>query len=204
MKLRQIAFALVATLMVATSSFAQCGTIPAAGQLTLRALAAKFPEQIRSQNDDERRAWALKAAQQLAFSVSPAYGTKRAGDGRPTTKDSVSRVINGRLCNWDLVNGATRELQFGNGEDITGQVFVPVTPADYLGAGNTGGAEPEPTPKPDPQPQPQMGAATSDLQQQQLAVLLQIVQQLQLQNAALMQGLADLRAQVASGVKIRF
>lgn len=122
-----------------------CGEVPALGQKLLRKLAEVYSDEIRSPDDEQRRVWAMRAAQQLAFSVSPEWGTKRADPGRPLSKDAVSRVINGRLCNWDIVNGATRELTFGHGEDITGQVFVPVQPKDHLGGTST------PIP-PDPEP----------------------------------------------------
>lgn len=74
------------------------------------------------------------------------------------------------------------------------------------------GAEPGSTPPgdtgstPDPHqiPPPATNAATAELQQQQLAVLLQIVAQLQAQNVALVQAVNDLKAQVAAGVQIRW
>ena len=121
-----------------------CGEIPARGQDVLRQLAAKFPDELRSADDNGRRAWALKAAQQLAFSIDQAWGSKRAGEGRPLTKDAVARYVGQTLCGWDLVNGTTRALTFGPGADISGQVFFPVDPIDHVG----GAVEP-PLPPPD-------------------------------------------------------
>ena len=123
----------------------ECGTVPAVGQALLKDLAAKFPALIKSANDDERRAWVLKAAEQLAFSVSPSWGTKRAGEGRPPSKDAIARMVDGALCSWDIVSGTTRELVFGQGEVMdAAQRFIPVTPTNHL-AGTT-------TPPPPPPP----------------------------------------------------
>lgn len=114
-----------------------CGQIPSAGQAALRALAAR-PEitaLIRSSNDDDRRQATRILAEQLCFTLGSEWGTKDAGGGRPPSKDSLSHFSNGTLCNWDYVNGTTRELVFGEGEDLTGQHFITVTPMDHLGAG---------------------------------------------------------------------
>jgi hypothetical protein len=62
----------------------------------------------------------------------------------------------------------------------------------------------EPPPPVNPPAPPASSAATADLQQQQLAVLVQMVAELKAQNVALAQGLADLKAQIATGIKIRF
>lgn len=57
---------------------------------------------------------------------------------------------------------------------------------------------------PPPPPPPASGTATADLQQKQIELLLQIVQKLQTQNEVLVRGLSELKAQIASGIKIRF
>jgi len=69
----------------------------------------------------------------------------------------------------------------------------------------TGGSKP-----PDP-PSGPSGAATAELQQQQLALMLQIVSRLEAQageqakqSAALEQAIRDLKAEIAKGVKVRF
>lgn len=133
----RIIIVLLIAIVFPSVAFAQCGTVPALGQTVLKQLAAKFPAQIRSANDDERRVWALKAAQQMAFSVSPEWGSKKAANANPQTKDGIARFVAGVLCVWDVVNGTTRELNFGEGEAIPLQVFIPVTPTDHLGAGTT-------------------------------------------------------------------
>lgn len=111
---------------------AECGQIPANGQAVLRQLADRYASELRASSDHDRRTWARRAAEQLAFSVSPAWGSKSSTPTNPQTKDGVARIVGGRLCVWDLVNGTTRELQFGHGEDITGQHFIPVTPTNHL------------------------------------------------------------------------
>lgn len=68
-----------------------------------------------------------------------------------------------------------------------------------------GVSEPPPAPvDPPTQPPAPSTAATVDLQQQQLAALLQMIAELKAQNVALTQGLADVKAAIAAGIKIRF
>ena len=61
---------------------------------------------------------------------------KRADGGRPISKDTIAQQAGGRLYIWDLISGAGTGhgvLQVGEREDITGQVFVVVTPTNHLG-----------------------------------------------------------------------
>ena len=134
----------------------ECGHIPAVGQNVLRELAAAFPALIRSASDDDRRRWALMAAEQMAFSVSPSWGTKKASQGRPQSKDGVAKFVGVTLCTWDVVNGNSRELQFGRGEAVPDQVFIPVTPRNHLGT--------EPAPEPEPEPDPDLLARLDKLE----------------------------------------
>jgi hypothetical protein len=120
-----------------------CGEIPAAGQSALRQLWARADVNVlvRSQDDEDRRKSARMFAEQLAFTVDRAWGTKNAGGGRPPSKDAVARMVGGTLCGWDIVNGTTRELSFGHGEPLPGQEFIAVTPTNHLG-----GTPPDPEP----------------------------------------------------------
>jgi hypothetical protein len=129
----------------------ECGMVPAAGQLAIRALYARPEIQslVKSSDDEDRRKATRIFAEQMAFTVDPKWGTKRADPNRPPSKDAISRFVLTTLCNWDIVNGTTRELQFGHGEPIPGQVFIPVTPTNHLGT--TPNPEPEPEPEPDPE-----------------------------------------------------
>lgn len=159
--MRTRVFGVVVCLLMLSSSIVradECGRIPAAAQKVLEAIGAKYPE-LRKGTDAQRRDFTLRAAQQLAFSISPEWGTKRSKSGHPQSKDSVTRHVRGMLCNWDIINGTTRELMFHSGEDITGQVFIPVTPKDHLN-GQTPTIPrpptcpdcPDPTPCPKPEP----------------------------------------------------
>jgi hypothetical protein len=151
-----------------------CGQIPNNGKLALEKLWARpdVNALVKSSNDDDRRKSALMFAQQLAFTVDPAWGTKNAGGGRPQSKDAVARFVDGELCGWDIVNGTTRELQFGAGEPIPGQEFIPVV------AINHNGTTPEPEPEPEPDPEVAILKA-------RIVVLERQVQELTEQNAAL-------------------
>lgn len=156
-----ILFAVGVTLAAPRLVHAQCSqaSIPPAGQQALKQLAVQFAGELQSPDDNVRRVWAMRAAEQLAFTVSPEFGTKRADPGRPLSKDSVARIIGGRLCNWDLVNGSTRQLQFGNAADITGQTFVAVAPRNHLGA--TPPQPPAPSPQPPTCPPDQTATVTA-------------------------------------------
>lgn len=70
--------------------------------------------------------------------------------------------------------------------------------------------DPPPVDPPPPNP-PAAGAATADLQQQQIALLLRIVAELEaqvegqkVQSAALESAIRDLKAEIAKGIKVRF
>lgn len=179
--------------LISSTAFAQ--SLPDAQCNVLKQMGAKFGA-LNHGSDDQRREFALKVAQQFAFSFpGEGWGSKSAGPGRPQTKDVVARQKNGALDGWDLVNGSTLDVVCTSHVDLAGQVFIPVTPVDYLGTS---------TPPPPPPPPSASGAATADLQQQQMILLLQIIQKLEEQNAALTKGLAELKAQIATGVKVRF
>lgn len=104
--------------------------------------------------EEQARQWATRFAQQVKFSTGDqSWGSKRAGDGRPLSKDTIAKFTNGQLLIWDLISGAGT----GNGQpvnpdtvqsqDITGQKFEPVDAVDYLGEAGAGGGddgEPEP------------------------------------------------------------
>lgn len=102
-------------------------------------------------NDNQRRALTTIDAEQIAFELGNRWGTKKASEGRPPSKDSIAyQEDNGTLWNWDWQNGSTREPNGpGEMENITGQVFIPVEPINHLGV--TSPSEP-PTPIPIPIP----------------------------------------------------
>ena len=94
------------------------------------------------------REWSIKVAQQVAHEFGTAWGVKRASPTRPISKDSLAFNGDG-MHSWDLLKGAgsgTPELAKNpQHHDISGQVFVVVTPVDHLG----GLVEPDPV-EPDP------------------------------------------------------
>lgn len=105
--------------------------------------------------EEQARQWATRFAQQVKFSTGDqSWGSKRAGDNRPLSKDTIAKFTNGQLLIWDLISGAGT----GNGQpvnpdtvqsqDITGQKFEPVDAHDYLETGNGGedGGDGEPEP----------------------------------------------------------
>ena len=101
--------------------------------------------------EERARRWTYGLAEQIGYDY-PAlrFGSKRADQTRPLSKDTLAQHPEknaGRLYSWDQLSGAgtgTPTLVVSpDGEDITGQVFVPVKPTDHLS-----GAPTTPTPEP--------------------------------------------------------
>lgn len=126
---------IVACLFLATPVWAQ--SLTDAQCAAAKAIDAKFPT-LNKGSDDQRREYALKVAQQFAFSFpAEGWGSKDAGGGRPQTKDVVARLRNGVLDGWELVDGATRSVKCNDHITLDGQHFIQVDPHDWLGAGET-------------------------------------------------------------------
>jgi hypothetical protein len=95
-------------------------------------LADRFPD-LRKGDDDQRRALTLKFAQQIRFELGESWGTKRAGEGRPPSKDAIARMFEAKLYGAVVINESTREPQFPGMEELPGQVFMVVEPLNHLG-----------------------------------------------------------------------
>jgi hypothetical protein len=120
--------------------------------------------------EDKCRTWTLGLAEQIRFDLaqqpqtaadSEHWGCKNAGGGRPRSKDSIAN--NGpRLINYDMLTGVgtghPRFIDNPGGEDITGQVFMPVGVIDHLNTAPTPvpvpPAPPAPVPAPPTPPKP--------------------------------------------------
>ena len=110
--------------------------------------------------EERARQWTTAFAEQVAFELpNQGWGMKRADANRPISKDTIARLEHGRLMIWDLLigtgTGSPRLMDEPEGDDITGQVFVEVTPTNHLKAAgsvssvvvappHTGGATPPP------------------------------------------------------------
>lgn len=120
--------------------------LPAEVKAVRSRYVAKFPipqGAPGAEIEEQVRQWSIGLAEQVAFEVpGEGWGTKRADPNRPISKDGLARQDDedrgGRLWIWDMVTGAGtglgRLVENPEAEDITGQVFVPVTPRDRLGA----------------------------------------------------------------------
>lgn len=91
--------------------------------------------------EEEARQWSIAFAEQVAFELNnPLWGMKRADANRPISKDTIAFYADddGVIRIWDLLTGtgtgSPRLNENPESEDITGQVFVPVTPTNHLGA----------------------------------------------------------------------
>ena len=119
----------------------------------VRALLTQFAQRFPlpqtpgggEEHENRCRAWCLKFAEQVRFSTGDdAWGVKRAGEGRPQSKDTIARKLEGtRLAVFDLMlgagTGAPTLVGEPHGEEVTDQVFIPVNPVNHLG-----GPAPEP------------------------------------------------------------
>ena len=88
--------------------------------------------------EERCRAWTRSLAQQIVFSTNDrSWGCKNAGGGRPQSKDALAHQVGGNLFGFDLLfgvgTGSPSLVPSPSGEDITGQVFMPVDPVDHLG-----------------------------------------------------------------------
>ena len=98
------------------------------------------PNPADSAFEDRCRAWTRSLAQQIVFSTNDrSWGCKNAGGGRPQSKDALAHQVGGNLFGFDLLfgvgTGSPSLVPSPSGEDITGQVFMPVDPVDHLGGG---------------------------------------------------------------------
>ena len=89
--------------------------------------------------EEKARQWSTAIAEQLAFErPQDGFGKKRADPGRPISKDAIARQLGDRLLAWDMLTGAGTGhptlVADPDSMDITGQVFVPVTPRNHVGA----------------------------------------------------------------------
>lgn len=119
---------LAAALVTSASPlYAQCPAFPARGVQIIDAL---YDDTLARGTDDQRRTLTKMFIEQLVFDFPlDGWVWKSADPGRPPSKDSLTRMVNGRLCNWDWQNGSTRQraVQAGQlGEDITGQTPIAV------------------------------------------------------------------------------
>jgi hypothetical protein len=118
--------------------------------------AAGFPvpQGAPGPDHEERiRQWTTQLAEQIAFErPQDGFGKKRADRGRPISKDTIARPDGAMLLAWDILtaSGTGRPTLVVDSDsiDITGQVFVAVTPRNHLG-----------TAPPPAEPVPQMPAA---------------------------------------------
>ena len=117
-------------------------------------------------HEDRCRQWSIRFAEQVAFELpGQGWGMKRSAG--PISKDTIARIVDGRLFVWDLLSGTGTGtptlVPMPEGVDVTGQTFVPVTPTDHLG----------PTPEPPPvvtPPSPDLAAVLLVLAAQQHAI----------------------------------
>jgi hypothetical protein len=100
--------------------------------------------------EERARTWTLGLCNQLAHDLpGQNYGSKRADQNRPISKDAVAqKQPNGALFSWDMLSesgsGSPKLVPNPEHEDITGQVFVQVEGIDVISGEH--GSTPTPPP----------------------------------------------------------
>src|SRR3990167_7431581 len=114
--------------------------------------------------DDVRRAVTQKIAEQCRFEFGPNWGTKRADPGRPLSTDVVCTQSPFVGWDWSVPGGIA---QFPESIDLTGQVFVVVSPGDHLGV-----VPPVPAPSPPVAPPVDLAPVLAEIAELRVLVLL--------------------------------
>jgi hypothetical protein len=89
-------------------------------------------------HEENCRQWSIRFAEQVAYNFpGQGWGMKRAGPGRPISKDTIAQRIDGEhLRIWDLLTGTgTGDPRLNDNpesEELTGQTFVPVASTNHL------------------------------------------------------------------------
>jgi hypothetical protein len=166
--------------------------LPEAIKQLLAQFAAIFPVptgEPGEAHEENVRQWTTRFCQQVAFAFpNQGYGSKRAGDGRPLSKDTLAKIDAGLgLVCWDLLIGTgtgrpilSLDPQF---HAINGQQFVAVEPVNYLALppgdeeDDVNDAKPDAPPAPKPLPACQCKAIDA------AAEVLDLLQEVRLEQA---------------------
>lgn len=120
----------------------------------LQAFATRYPVPFGLPGEGHENAcreWTIKFCQQAAWAFpAQLYGAKRAAPDRPIGKDVLAQNLATGLIGWDVLIGAGTGVPSligapGESLDLSAQVFVPVTPVNWLN-----GTAPVPDPEPEP------------------------------------------------------
>jgi len=112
--------------------------LPAEVVVICQAMWEQFGHLMRTSDESQKRVWCQMLAAQLVF-VFPAgrWGVKRAGSGRPQSKDTIARNASAGLECWDLfIVGATANptpnFAHADYHFIPEQIFMPVEAQNHL------------------------------------------------------------------------
>jgi hypothetical protein len=140
---KAIATAILIIAAVAAPAAAQ--SWPPRVQEIVDTLAAQHPEMV-ADDSGPRLALNRMIVEQVCYEFGPTWGMKRADGGRPISSDIVANIgVSFVGFDWETAHNGT-VARFPPPIDLTGQVFIPVTCVDHLGASPL----PEPTPPDDP------------------------------------------------------
>lgn len=163
--------------------------LPSAVKQRIKDFTAKFPIPQGNPSDptwdDTIRTYTLKICSQITNDFGVSYGAKRADSGRPISKDSLAFTPSADgLWSWDLFigtgTGQPRLADEPSFNDIPDQVFVAVTPHDYIGGTAPG-----------PDPIPPVDGGDHELILAELALINQKLDDAKIQQAADTQKLYD-------------
>lgn len=160
-------------------------------------------------DDRARRQLTRMIAEQNCFDLGPDWGTKSTSSNADQSKDGIAfRTGPGSMDVWDWQNGTTREVQVNAGDkpdypNITDQFFIQVNPFNHLAKvpGEVPDDDPGDIPGDTPGDEPPPEAL---LLMQILSVLSELVTETKIQTTTFKTGLAELKAEISKGIKIKF
>jgi hypothetical protein len=129
------------------------------------------------------------------------YGMKSSSRTNPPSKDAMAQWLGHikKLHGWDMIDGTTRELSIDHeGEDITGQNFIPVDGVDHLADELFKPTEPTDNQQPSADPE------WIRLMKQNNELLIKIIVGQKEMSDKIQKGLNDIRDAVINGIKVRF
>lgn len=97
----------------------------------------KFPGASKGY-DDSRRAHVTRIAEQLAFSVDPKFGVKRAAADRPSSRNAIGYNVTPLVGYILYTDPGGDRIPAPKVASMAGQVFEAVVPQDHLGLGKPG------------------------------------------------------------------
>lgn len=158
-------------------------------------------------SEDDRRQLTKMIAEQISYDLGRDWGTKSTSSSGPQSKDAIAnRIGPGSMDIWDWQNGTNRGVQVKAGDapdypNVVNQFFIQVNPFNHLA--EVPGEVPDDDNPPGPGDEDEPGHEAV-LLMQILSAVSELITETRLQTATFKTGLAELKAEISKGIKIRF